>query len=319
MGKLYFFSNRKLGAIGSNLAAMSWFFDAPFEKPITSLPDHDRSWLLMNAATFLTSLGRFDEGHRATHIPLTFYEKDGNWYHASGILEHIIEIELLKGNVATAIVHGPRAVKLADRSGNKFAMATSRSSYAFALNAAGQKEKARDMFCEAENIEKGRPRGFSILFSLRGYQYCDLLLDANAWSCVRYRTEKTLSDTTVGLSLLSQALDHLALGRALFGLSATEVAVASFDDEARKHARYSRHHLKEAVDKLLECGHLDHLPRGYLASAAFSALLESGKELLAISKRWKRSQSMDRCGFFSATWHWNLQGFLSRASRRSRL
>jgi hypothetical protein len=41
-----FYASRKLGAIGSNLAAVSWFFDRPFEAPAAAVREADRAFVL---------------------------------------------------------------------------------------------------------------------------------------------------------------------------------------------------------------------------------------------------------------------------------
>ena len=50
-----------LGAFGSDLAAMSWFFDRPYETPAAALTPVDHSWVLGNASSWLRAQGRLRE------------------------------------------------------------------------------------------------------------------------------------------------------------------------------------------------------------------------------------------------------------------
>ena len=49
-GTLEFYASKKLGAIGSDLAAVSWFFDKPYETPVAALAPSDQAWVLTEAA-----------------------------------------------------------------------------------------------------------------------------------------------------------------------------------------------------------------------------------------------------------------------------
>jgi AAA ATPase domain/TIR domain len=69
-GEIEFYSFRKLGAVGSELAALSWFFDKAYETPIATLSLGDRSWVLGLAAIALSAQGRFVEALPATRTGL---------------------------------------------------------------------------------------------------------------------------------------------------------------------------------------------------------------------------------------------------------
>ena len=96
-----------------------------------------------------------------------------------------------------------------------------------------------------------------MLYSLQGYQYCDLLLTERESAGVLQRAHKTIewvSDFRV--SFRDVALDHLSLARA-------HLATDSPDFEAAET------HVRDAVDGLRTYGNADDLPRGLLARAAF--------------------------------------------------
>ena len=106
---------------------------------------------------------------------------------------------------------------------------------------------------------------FPRLYSLRGYRYCDLLLDLDRYAEVRERAVNTLEwNDCAANSLLDIALDHLSLGRA--ELLAYEA------DRSGDLAEAST--LNQAVDGLRKAGTIDHIPRGLLARAAYFRVAE---------------------------------------------
>jgi hypothetical protein len=64
----------KLGALGSDLAAITWFFDQPYETPGSTLNQADRSWVLAEAAFDLRAQGRFTEALPAQRAALRMAE-----------------------------------------------------------------------------------------------------------------------------------------------------------------------------------------------------------------------------------------------------
>ena len=44
-GRMEFYASNKLGAFGSNLAAISWFFVTPYATPVVTLRDADLAWV----------------------------------------------------------------------------------------------------------------------------------------------------------------------------------------------------------------------------------------------------------------------------------
>jgi hypothetical protein len=56
-----FFSLRKLGAFGADLAAMAQFFDLPLSRPVAALTAGAQAFLLNMAGSCLQALGRLRE------------------------------------------------------------------------------------------------------------------------------------------------------------------------------------------------------------------------------------------------------------------
>src|SRR5262245_57398740 len=71
---------------------------------------------------------------------------------------------------------GEQSVKLADRGGDAFQRMSKRATWAAALHQAGRWEESATAFREAEAMQAEWQPEYPRLYSLRGFQYCDLLL-----------------------------------------------------------------------------------------------------------------------------------------------
>ncbi len=116
------------------------------------------------------------------------------------------------------------------------------------------------LFKEAEALHAEWQPDYPRLYSLQGFQCCDLLLDLGRQQEVRERAKETLQWAQGGgLSLLTIALDHLSLGRAeLVAWQADHSGDLATAEKA----------LNQAVDGLRQAGTIHHVPRGLLARAA---------------------------------------------------
>ena len=60
----------------------------------------------------------------------------------------------------------------------RFSGWSTRTTHADALHQAGRRAEAETRFREAEQMQAERQPDYPLLYSLRGFQYCDLLLAA---------------------------------------------------------------------------------------------------------------------------------------------
>ena len=70
--------------------------------------------------------------------------------------------------------------------------------HADALHQAGRRAEAETRFREAEQMQAERQPDYPLLYSLQGFQYCDLLLATSeraAWQTHRNRTENRERET----------------------------------------------------------------------------------------------------------------------------
>jgi tetratricopeptide (TPR) repeat protein len=264
-GGLAYYSNNVLGAFASDLAAVFWFFDQRYEAPVGALAPQDRAWILFEAGTKLRAQGRLQEALPALRVGLLMQEEAGDWANAAIAAATLSQTELLFGDLTSAAATAEKSVMLADRTGDVALMVFFRTTLACVLHGAGYWDKARDLFSDAERRQREAPRGHHLLYSVRGYNYCDLLLSHDRPASARDRAEQTIEISQTNNWLLDIALDTLMLGRAHLALALLRVAGVAADDSAPPDTvRFDK-----AVEGLRTSGQNDEFPRGLVARAAF--------------------------------------------------
>ena len=267
-GGIEFYAAHKLGVVGSALAVISWFFERPYETPIVTLTTLDQLWVLSEAALALRSQGRLSEALPALR---TVAKETTDWSNAAFAASNLSEAQLIIGEVAAAVATAEQSVAHGDRSGNEFNIMAHRADHANALHAAGRREEAGRLFADAERLLKKRQPEYPLLYALRGYQYCDLLLARGEWLAVRDRATKILEWESASASptLLDRATLRLALSRAHFGIALCDVLPPQPAATARENARATYALVGEAIEGLRATDILEFPPRGLLARSAF--------------------------------------------------
>ena len=182
-----FYSTKKLGAFSSDLGAVACFFEPPWSRLSPSLTEANQAWLLNEAATRLRALGRLTEALDPMRTVLEHDVKQKRWKEAAISAGNLSELELALGEVAGAVGDAEQSVTYADTSGDVFVRIGTRTSHADALHQAGRRADAEARFREAEEMQAEGQPVYPLLYSLRGFQYCDLHLAAPeraAWQCI---------------------------------------------------------------------------------------------------------------------------------------
>lgn len=286
-----FYSTNKLGAFGSDLGAVACFFDQPWQRVSPALTDAAQAWLLSVAAFNLRALGRLTEALEPIRAGAPGEVARKDWRNAAITHSNLSELELTLGEVAAAVQDAEQSVTHADRSGDAFQRMGNRTTHADALHQAGRRAEALQGFREAEQMQQALQPGYPLLYSLRGFQYADLLLAAPehaAWQgaapgqpgpaeeaaahrealqAVGQRAAQTLEWANKQNFLLDIALDHLTLARtALFTALLTPAEPGATElTQARREA-------DAAVAGLRRAGQQDDLPRGLLTRAWLRAI-----------------------------------------------
>ncbi len=285
-----FYSTRKLGAIGADLGAVACFFETPWRRVSPLLAEAAQAWLLSQAAVHLRAVGRLREAVEPMRAGMEGAARSEDWENAAIYATNVSQLELTLGDVHAAVRDAEQAVELADRSDDKGQMVINRTSLADALHQAGRRGDARACFREAEAMQAEDQPAYQLLYSLRGFQYCDLLLagaERAAWQAaphpdplpqgergpdvcreVERRAAQTLEWVeSLDQDILSAALDQLTLGRARLYRSILERP----RDVGRQAASATRDPASEiierAVDGLRRAGTTHHIPRSLLTRA----------------------------------------------------
>lgn len=248
----------QLGAMGSELACLASFFEHAWDRPASGLAEADQSFVLSEAGYDLRALGRLAEAGRPMAAVLGYEVKMKHWKNAGISAGNLSGLHLALGQVEKAVEYAAQAVKHADQSGDDFQKLARRTDLANAQHQAGKLDKARGLFKEAEAMQAKDDPQFHYLYSLRGFQFCDLLLSAGAYGEVLERAGQTLEWAQKHeLPLLTRALDRLSLGRAHL-LKARDGGGGLTKAEGW---------LNQAVAGLYNAEQQDYLPCGLLAWA----------------------------------------------------
>jgi tetratricopeptide (TPR) repeat protein len=253
------YSVHKLGAFGSNLAALAQLFEQVWERPSPNMTEAGQALVLSWAGFGLRGLGRLREAAEPMRASLELAKSQNNWKNAAIAASNLSELHLTLGAVQEAVAYAQQAVEYADRSGDGFQKEASRTTLADALHQSGEREAAQPWFEEAEAMQRESQPGYRFLYSLRGFQYCDLLLSLGKWAEVLERAETTLKWATAQNWLLDIALDQLSIARAPAQAYETEPSDA--------HREAAAQYLNLAVEGLRKAGEMDMLPKGLLARA----------------------------------------------------
>ncbi len=272
-----FYSTKKLGAIGADLGAVACFFAEPWQRLVPDLSAGNQAWLLSEAATRLRALGRLAEALEPMRAGAQMLVKQGDWKNAAISYSNLSELQLSLGRIAPAVADAELGVKYVDEfakgGGKTTYRAACRTPLADAWHQQGEREAARSGFAEAETMQAENQPEYPLLYSLPGFQYCDLLLaeaeraawggpaageDSEACAQVAQRAAQTLAWGETQDWLLDIALDHLTLARC--ALYADRLHGRVPGDEAQRQT-------EAAVDGLRQAGHQDDLPRGLLTRA----------------------------------------------------
>jgi len=276
-----FYSIKKLGAFGADLGAVACFFAEPWRRPAPDLKEAWQAWLLNEAAFSLRALGRLAEALEPMRAGAEMRVRREDWKNAAVSYSNLSDLQLTLGRVPEAVADAGRAVEHADRSGDAFERLTKRARLADTLHQQGETREALDAFAEAERLQAEDQPQCPLLYSVQGFQYCDLLLagaERAAWldsggagagadpdrvgvcDAVARRAGQTLewAASAANVSLLDIALIYLTLARC--ALYADRLLGRPPGPEAQEHG-------ERALDRLRAAGTQDHIPRGLLTRA----------------------------------------------------
>ncbi len=292
-----FYSTQKLGAFGSDLGAVACFFETPWSRVSPALAETAQAWLLAVAAFNLRALGRLTEALEPMRAGLPIELKREDWKNAAISNSNLSQLELTLGEVAGAVADAGQSVTYADRGGDAFLKVGTLTTHADALHQAGRRDEAEARFREAEQIQASDQPAYPLLYSVQGFQYCDLLLTEaereagkaegelkkeEGLALCRAVSERAATALQIVLrgyrSLVDIALNHLTLGRASLyaailesrsrrGEPAETSSQPPTPEESQLGFTSAATELDQAVSGLRRAGQQPYLPRGLLTRA----------------------------------------------------
>jgi len=306
---------KKLGAFGADLGAVACFFEDPWSRISAGLSEDTQAWLLNQAAFRLRALGRLTEALEPMRASLDNFKDAENWKSAAYVASNLSELELTLGDMPGALRDAEQSVEFADRSGDTFQRMGNRTTLADALHHAGRRADARERFREAEVMQAEHQPHYPLLYSLRGFRYCDLLLaeaERAAWRCGAGFQPVTDHRQDAGATPIGMS-NHGQDARATLLARCREV-----EQRAAKTLSWA-----EQQGFLLDIA-LDHLTLG--RAALYRAVLEESpirnsqsaiEQLTAAVDGFRSSGDQDYIpsGLLSRAWLWFLEGYAD-ASRR---
>jgi tetratricopeptide (TPR) repeat protein len=212
------------------------------------------------------------------------------------VASNLSELYLTLGALHEAVDVGRQAVEFADRSGDGFYKEASRAALADALHQSGQSADAEQLFVEAEAMQRVSEPAYTFLYSLRGYKYCDLLLEQGKWEDVLKRAVAGFLVSTQNNWLSNIALDHISIARAYARAAAQTEGNPSHRDTAEET-------FNRAVEGLRKSGDSMYLPNGLLARAHWR--LQTGRPAAAfedLDEVYEIAES-GSMGLYLVDWH----------------
>jgi hypothetical protein len=284
-----FYSTRRLGAVGSDLAAVAAFFDEPWSRVSSNLTDSVQAWLLGEAASRLRAIGRLTEALQPMRAGLEMAVRQQDWKNAAILASNLSELKVTLGLLTQAAADAGQSVTYADLSGNSFQQVVNRATAGDRLHQSGQRAEAGALFAEAEQMAKLRPPEFKMLCALQGFRYCEWLVartEQSAWLAVlcagRFQIARFPSDIDPPATAWSE-IEKLATTTIQYGKSFYSLLSAAFDHLTLVRVNLYRailaHPLPQpsldlpdvaaAVNGLRASGRLDYLPMGLFTAALY--------------------------------------------------
>ena len=249
---------RKIGAFGSEAAALSAFFDPAWTRLVPGFSEAAKAYMMNQAGSVLRALGRLEEASELLKMALDSAMMSKDWLNAARAANNLSEILHAGGELTRSLAIAEQSLQLAITSGDTSERIRRMAGRASILHAMGRREESGEQFEDAERMQKQLQPMHPLLYSLGSFQYCDLLLEQGQVDDVRNRAAQTLEWAKANFGRLLIALDYLSLGRAHLlaaqrGTSAELTAAADL--------------LHQAVEELRGAGYQDALPLGLLARA----------------------------------------------------
>jgi tetratricopeptide (TPR) repeat protein len=263
----YYYSKNRLGAFGTDLAAIWWFFEEPYLVPQPSISSEGKLFLLDEAAASLRAQGRMAEALDVYRAELRMSEADEGWGRAAVLASNLSQIELSMGKFADAVISAQASERYADQENLHQRKIVALINQAEANYALGNRDEAKRLYESARQSgltygEKPNP--------VWDYFLVDLLLKDGEANVVFDRVRRSLSEYAEYHTLLSRSVGRLILCRAdLWAIFRRTAGDKTIVKGVAPEIDALKSEFASVVDELCAAGHDHFVPYGFLARAAF--------------------------------------------------
>jgi tetratricopeptide (TPR) repeat protein len=255
-----------LGAYGADLVALANFFEVCWDRPAAELDNLAKARAQTSAAFNLRGLGRLEEAVSSGRAGLNTHLSLNGWIPAGDAAGNLSESLVTFGDLRQAIVDAQLSIELAAKGGDQDLLVTNRATLADALHQSGKFEEAWAHFKEAEGLLNKIDPSIQYLHALRGYHFCDLLLDMKQYP-------EVLERATASLEV--DRKKHLPHGVGLAYLAMARTHMLQRQDAPPEELTTALELMRKATRELKVAGHQDLIVRGLLASAELSLAVRS--------------------------------------------
>ncbi len=175
---------RHLGGLASELSAISWFFEAHWDKPAKQLSLQAKSWLLNYAQFCLHAMGRMQEAVQALEACVELQSANSHLAGEFVCRSNLSFLRLDCGRIEDAIQIARMSLSCHEHKASLTDKICLRTTLGAALHAAGRTSEALQTFHAAQSLMEFLP--YRLLYSEPGFAFWECLLascEVTAWRC----------------------------------------------------------------------------------------------------------------------------------------
>ena len=301
----------RLGAFGSDLAALSNFFEIRWSKVSEELTDLAKAAVLNFAGFRLMALGRLRGAAQPMQADLEMATKQKDLRGCAQEAGNLSELYLTLGEVKKTVDYAQQSVDFADQSGEWESKLFGLAPFAEALHQAGEFKESENVFHKLENHQKKNQPEYPYLYGLRGFRFCDLLLSQGKVREVLERAGKALewAEEFARAPILDFAMNKLSLGRAYLleavskGKSKKAKGTSKEWEPESVGLGKAADFLNQAVDGLRAAGTQHHIAKSLFARAELYRFQRSWKKAWADLEEAKEVAERGEMNLYMADYH----------------
>jgi tetratricopeptide (TPR) repeat protein len=277
-------STSKFGAVNSDLATLTCFFDKPWSQLSVNLDSGTQMKIASLAGFRLRSSGRFSEAEPLMSRALAHFEAEAEWERAAKEAGNLSVLYMHAGRLVESAAVARKAVGFATTLVERTAATASISAAHERVYAAArelqsnrlatlgdpliqmgpaERRNAMEVFTQAEKIQAELHPERPLLYSTKGYRYAEFLLDLGRFDEVLDRTDRIKNWTTKDYELLDRGQIALLRARAFM----LRAKVSKLDSDLRSAESW----IQLAVDDLRRANYQESVVCALLVQANIDA------------------------------------------------